>query len=252
MNDRDARPRTCVRSGARLARLARLGTAVVCLAILIGSCTSADVGDTADADGDDASTQTTSVADSDPEEPTPTSDRSAEALATASAFWAAIAAGDRQAAASLVDPAALDAEGESEAGTVLDVGRAWTLEGQFDWYEAVGWQWTAGECVMDDQGLVRCTATASNAWSDTLGVDPITGEFRVEVSDEGITKVADWMGSFRSPYSRDVYVPFSSWVRQHHPEDAAAMWNYSEDVDAEGLALFEVNTQRFVDAHEDG
>jgi hypothetical protein len=72
------------------------------------------------------------------------------------------------------------------------------LEGQFDWYESVGWEWTVEECVEGDAGSVECTATASNAWSEALDVDPVTGEFVVQFSEDGITGVVDKGESFSS------------------------------------------------------
>ena len=42
---------------------------------------------------------------------------------------------------------------------------------------------------------------------------------------------------------------FNRWVTEMYPDDAAAMWNGPE-MSPEIMGLFEVNTARFVDAHQ--
>jgi hypothetical protein len=169
-------------------------------------------------------------------------DTTSTRLADAEAFWEAVAANDRDGALAYVDPAAR----ESEA--VSPFGRAHTLEGQFDWYESVEWQWRLGECVEGDAGSVECTATASNAWSEAMGVDPVTGTFVVQFGEDGITEVIDKDGSFEDQWVARVFEVFADWVSTNHPDDAEVMFDFEVDVNPEILNLYEVNTDRFVRA----
>jgi hypothetical protein len=173
-------------------------------------------------------------------------DTASKRLADAEGFWEAVEANDRDAALGYVDPAAI----ESEA--VAPFGRASTLAGQFDWYEAVGWEWTLEGCVEGDAGSVECTATASNAWSEALDVDPVTGTFVVQFSEDGITGVVDEGESFLNQWSPMVFEVFAGWVERNHPEDAEVMFNFEVDVNPEILKLYEVNTDRFVKAQQGG
>ena len=173
-------------------------------------------------------------------------DTTSKRLADAEAFWEAVEANDKDAALAYVDPAAI----ESEA--VAGFGRAHTLEGQFDWYESVGLDWTLEECVEGDAGSVECTATASNAWSEALDVDPVTGEFVVQFSEDGITRVVDKGESFSSQWIPTVFEVFAGWVERNHPNDAEVMFDFEVDVNPEILNLYEVNTDRFVKARQGG
>jgi len=163
---------------------------------------------------------------------------------TATAFWEALEADDRELALSLVDPAYLD----SGAGDPF--GRARTLEQQFDWYEAVGWQWQFENCVPNDAVSAKCTATASNAWSDALEVDPVTGTFVIRFTDDGIRYVDEQTRSFSSQWVPSVFFEFEEWVETNFPADAETMFNFGIDVNPEILAMYETNTQRFVEAQE--
>jgi hypothetical protein len=157
------------------------------------------------------------------------------------AFWEALAAGDREAALGLVDPAGLKNP---------PFGRAFTLEGQFDWYEAVGWNWTLEECGRARTATVECTATAQNAWSDSLEVDPVTGTFVVRFGTNGITYVTEKNESFSSQWHPLVFDIFADWVATNHPADAEVMFEFWVDVNPEILDLYAVNTRRFVEAQE--
>ena len=157
------------------------------------------------------------------------------------AFWEALAAGDRQAALALVDSTGLKNP---------PFGRAFTLEGQFDWYEAVGWKWTLEECGRARTATVECTAAGRNAWSDALGVDPVAGTFVVRFGTDGITYVTEKHESFFSKWHPLVFEIFADWVVANHPDDADVMFDLV-DVNPEILDLYAVNTRRFVDAQED-
>jgi len=159
----------------------------------------------------------------------------------ATAFWEAVEAGDLDAALAHVDPTA----------DVTPFGRAGTLEGQFDWYEAVGWKWTLEECVEGDTGTVECTATARNAWSDALGVEPVPGVFVVRFGENGITEIGDKAELFGNKWSAQVFRVFAGWVETNHPEDFAIMFDFSVDVNPQILDLYETNTNRFVEAQDE-
>jgi hypothetical protein len=173
-------------------------------------------------------------------------DTTSTRLADAETFWEAVAANDSEGALAMVDPAA------HESAAVALFGRAQTLEGQFDWYESVGWEWTPGECVEGDAGSVECTATASNAWSEALGVDPVTGTFVVQFGENGITEVVDKDDSFANQWLPMVFEVFADWVNANHPDDAEVIFNFEADVNSEILNLYEVNTDRFVEAQKSG
>lgn len=127
-------------------------------------------------------------------------------------------------------------------------GRARTLDGQFDWYQSVDWEWTLEECVEGDSGAVECMTTARNAWSDALGVKPVTGTFLIRFSENGITDITDKSDSFSSQWGPTVFAVFADWVDANHPDDAEMMFDFAQDVDPVIISLYEVNTDRFVQA----
>ena len=160
----------------------------------------------------------------------------------ATAFWEAVVAGDLEAARAHVDPTG------AVQSFPLEIG---TLEDTFDWYEVVGWKWTLVECVVGDTGTVECTATARNAWSDALGVEPVPGTFVVRFGEKGITEIVDKGDSFLNQWSTQVLEVFAGWVETNHPEDFAMIWGESDLNPSEKLDLYETNTNRFVEAHQD-
>lgn len=170
---------------------------------------------------------------------------SSDEVAAATAFWEALAAGDRDAALGFVKPGFADTRAVSR-----EPGRAHTLEGQLDWYEAVDWQWTLEGCVMRDNRVVECTVTGSNAWSDALGLEPVSGDYLVQFDEGGIVAVRNGVRSFASQGDWG-FGEFAEWVRSNHPDDAAVMFDFGNDVNSEILALYEVNTERFVEAQQD-
>lgn len=163
----------------------------------------------------------------------------------ATEYWQALAAGDRQAALALVDPAELDSQ------TLSPFGRAHTLEGQFDWYASVGWMWQLDECVNSGEGEADCTVFASNPWSEALGVDPVPGNFTVRASENGVVLTRDKANRFSALWARNVFEVFAEWVDENQPDDARIMFDFGTDVNPEILELYEVNTARFVEAHQE-
>ncbi|HJR93581.1 MAG TPA: hypothetical protein VJ938_14150 [Acidimicrobiia bacterium] len=157
----------------------------------------------------------------------------------ATAFWVAVSEGDRAAAIEQLDPTQI------ENGIANIFGRAHTIEGQFDWYEAVGFEWVLDNCVETGEDAIECTVYGRNAWSDAIGVEPVPGTFYMDFGRRGITNILEKRESFRSQWLPQVYDIFNRWVLTHYPEDAPVMWNES-DITPEGLELFAINTARFV------
>lgn len=162
----------------------------------------------------------------------------------ATAFWEALATGDREATLGFVDPAAVDSPGPSP------FGRAQTLGGQFDWYESVGWEWQLDECVDTNETTAECTASARNSWSDVLGVEPVSGTFIVRFGDGGITDVDDKFATFLGQWSPQVFEIFADWVTENRPDEAAIMFDFDVEINSEILGLYEQNTTRFVEAQQ--
>ncbi len=160
----------------------------------------------------------------------------------ATEFWEAVASGDVEAATAAVDPGAL------ESGSVNLFGRAATLDAQFDWYEAVGWEWALDECVESEDGSPVCTVTATNSWSDALGVEPVGGTYQIEVSETGITGIEDVGAPFIERWSPRAFEVFANWVVDNHPDDADVMFDFSVSTNDEILELYRVNSERFVEA----
>lgn len=163
----------------------------------------------------------------------------------ATAFWEALATSDWETALGLVDPA----KSESRTRTF---GRAQTLIGQLDWYEAVGFEWQLIECVDTVKSTSACTVTARNSWSEALDVDPIRSVFVVRVGEDGITDVTDQFQEFASQWTPLVFQDFVQWVNENQPDDGAIMFDFDMDVNPEILNLYEVNTIRFVEAQQRG
>jgi hypothetical protein len=161
----------------------------------------------------------------------------------ATAFWEAVSAGDREIAVSYLDPVA------AESGQANLFGRAATLDYQFDWYEAIGWQWALDQCVEVDGGHIECTVTARNDWSDAIGLEPIESVHVVEVGESGITEIIDKDENFRSQWIPQSFEVFDRWVSTHHPADAEIMFNRERDLYPEMLELYQINTERFAEAY---
>ncbi len=228
-----------IRTSDERRRYTFIGTALACVMLAISACSSGDEEPGAGGTSSDDVTAPSERVDSIP------STASAEPqVATATAYWEALAADDREVALSLVDSAYL----ESGAGDPF--GRARTLEQQFDWYDAVGWQWALRNCSTSDAGAVECTVSASNAWSEALGLEPIIGTFDVRSGDDGILTVEDQSRSFSSQWLPMVYFVFEEWVQTNHPEDAQLMFNFGVDLNPEILDMYRLNTERFVEAHQ--
>ncbi|WP_040494946.1 hypothetical protein [Ilumatobacter nonamiensis] len=172
-------------------------------------------------------------------------DTTAVQLAIATAYWEALEAGDETGVSSLTNSALPDPD------AALPDSRAQTLEGRFDWYETVGWHWNLTECEIGDSEKIECSATARNAWSEAMGVEPIAGTFIVRFGDDGITALHDEYGKWQSQWSQAVYRPFRAWVSEHHPADARVMFDFTVDVNPEILSLYAINTERFVDAQQE-
>lgn len=163
-------------------------------------------------------------------------------LDLAKAFWVAVSDGDRETAIGLLDPE------QVENGVLNLFGRAHTIEGQLDWYEAVGFRWALDQCVQTAEGVTECTVSGRNAWSEAIGLEPVPGTFAMEIGESAIRDIREQRESFRSQWLPQVHDVFNRWVETHYPADAPIMWNDS-DITPEGLELFEINTARFVEAY---
>ena len=166
-------------------------------------------------------------------------------LDRSTAFWVAVSDGDLETAIEYLDP------GQVENGLVNIFGRARTITGQFDWYEAVEFRWALDQCIETAEGAVECAVTGRNAWSDALGVAPVAGTYIMNISESGITDIVEKRESFRNQWLPQVYDIFNKWVVDNHPADAPIMWSES-DITPEVLELFEINTERFVEAQTEG
>ena len=166
---------------------------------------------------------------------------SSEQVDQATAFWEAVAADDRETALGFIGAAA-------EPEDML-FGRAGTLPGQFEWYEAVGLSWELEGCDAAGAATVDCDATARNRWSDALGVDPVTGTFTLWFGEDGIVSIVDKNDSFVSQWGPMVFAVFARWVDENHPEDARIMFG-DDDVNPEILGLYATNSDRFVEAQQ--
>ena len=219
-----------------------LAVAAAVIAIVAFAVTSS--GDDGSDGNDVAANQDEPTATVPPEDETTATVQPPTPAQVATAFWEALAAGDRETALGFVDPSAVDAPDLSP------FGRAHTLGGQFDWYEAVGWEWELTQCVDTNDTTAECTATARNSWSDALGVEPISGTFIVRFGDDGITDVTDKSDLFIGQWSPQVFGVFAQWVAENHPNDEAVMFDFAVDINPEILSLYEVNTTRFVEAQQ--
>ncbi len=164
----------------------------------------------------------------------------------ATAFWVAVVDGDRDTAVSHLDPAVVESREASPWG------RAFTLESQFAWYDVVGWQWTLDDCIETSEGAVECSVSARNAWTDALGEGPVMGTYVMEIGEEGITAMTDKFDGFGQQWSEVSFEPFAIWVEANHPADAMIMFDFEADVNPEILDLYEINTERFVQAKTEG
>lgn len=159
----------------------------------------------------------------------------------ATAFWLAMVEGDRDFALSELDPTATPSE-------MNLFGRAHALAGQFDWYEAVDWHWDLDVCTRVEDRSVECVVSATNAWSDAIGLGPVVGTYVLEFSEQGIVGIIDKANGFADRWGSQVFTPFAEWVQENHPSEASVMFAFENDVTPQILDLYEVNTQRFVEA----
>lgn len=217
--------------------LTAAAAAIVLIALAINNRPTEDVGVASQVD----TTTSTSVAPSQVGTTTSTSIAPSR-VGVATGFWRAMEAGDPQLALTFVDPAA------TESPKIVPVGRADTLEGVFEWYEVVGWNWDFTECVEFNDDFVRCTASASNLWSEALEVEPVIGKFLVQFSENGITGVEDRNLVFLAWWSPQVFEKFADWVAMNHPDDATIMFDFGLETNQEILDLYELNTARFVES----
>ena len=211
-------------------RTPAVGAAATIVAVLIvaGLTACGDTADTATSPSTDPPVATT-IESSVP---------SRSAAQVAHAYWEAIAASDLDAALALIDP------GIPSEDSVKPAGRGRTLAELMDWYDANGWEYEVGDCTDVGDGAAECEVVVRTAWSDALGTAPVATPNRVDVSDEGVIRLRGLSDDCCPGFAE-----FNSWVTEMYPDDAVAMWNGPE-MNPEIMRLFEVNTARFVDAHQ--
>jgi len=186
-------------------------------------------------------TTTTTEATAQDEESATTTSTARSVADVATEFWEALAAGDRQATLDLIATASMDSIVLPPAGLIE------APTDQFDWYQAVGWQWRIESCVDAEAGTAECTASATNTWSEAMDLDPVVGRFLVQVSDQKVTTISETGDPFSDQWLSFVFPSFFNWVTANHPDDAATMFETDSGLTEEILELYELNTIRFVD-----
>ena len=117
----------------------------------------------------------------------------------------------------------------------------------FDWYRALNWNWTRGECAEPSSGeggtLVQCSTEIENDWTRTLGHAPITADVRILTSDGAITNLISTLDDEFS----GVWGAFFTWIEENHPDDIDQMYDsVGPLLDADSIALWEQHTREFV------
>jgi hypothetical protein len=117
----------------------------------------------------------------------------------------------------------------------------------FDWYRALNWDWTRGECAepsIDEGGtLVQCFTEFESDWTRTLGHAPITADVRILISDGAITNL---ISSLDAEFG-GVWSAFFTWIEEEHPDDIDQMYGSAGPLlDDDSIALWEQHTREFV------
>jgi hypothetical protein len=117
----------------------------------------------------------------------------------------------------------------------------------FDWYRALNWNWTRGECTERSSGergaLVVCANEFESDWTRTLEHAPISADVQILVSESAIkTLIVTLDDEFG-----DVWGAFFTWIEENHPEDIDQMYGSNGPLlDDNSIALWEQHTEEFV------
>ncbi|MET0741157.1 MAG: hypothetical protein ABWZ26_06340 [Candidatus Nanopelagicales bacterium] len=123
--------------------------------------------------------------------------------------------------------------------------------------EAQRYSQTVSSCVEESTSAagvaVRCTVEFDALGSDELGLGPNPGgEFSVTVDDGHVSKVLHVWNA--AEFGSESWEPFTTWVSENYPEDAAVMYRYgvspledgSPRITEESIALWDQHVQEYV------
>ena len=194
-----------------------------------------------------------------PVSPPPRDSLVAEAEQISTRFFEALAAFDRDVAATYVAAGAKPTLGTVMRGeSELD---PWALRNRFD--EATGWKVTdlAGCDALTTQAPqieVRCEYTAHQLGSERLGRGPFgSNVLNVSVRDGVIVGTSLMMAHSTNGFAVNMYEPFWEWIWANHPNDEAILAAF-EDPDASpdrvdrSLQRWQQRVQQYVDAVHSG
>lgn len=151
-----------------------------------------------------------------PETAVPAQEAPAEDVATS--FVDAYASFERDTAASYLDP---------DAWIALGDGEDWRRVNR--WFEAVSFEVLAGSCEAQPSSPsgtpVRCPFDFHALGSDELGRGPYSGNvFTFTVQDGRIVAADQSLDFLGNGFSKEMWEPFSAWVAETYPKDAAVMY----------------------------
>ena len=120
----------------------------------------------------------------------------------------------------------------------------------FDWYRALNWNWTRGECAEPSNPpgeggtIVQCSTEFESDWTRALGHAPITADVQILVSEGAITTLT----SALDIEFEGVWGAFFTWIDANHPDDIDQMYDsVGPLLDDDSIALWEQYTDEFVE-----
>ena len=169
----------------------------------------------------------------------------ATAVEVATAFVEAYAIFDTDTAASYLAP-------DADLSFLELFGGSWRTTNRLK--QAQGWKMLLDSCIGKNAtptgAMVRCLYAFQDFRSDELGFGPFTGSwYDITVKDAKIVSVSGHDEFNNNGFAERVWMPFSEWVSQTYPEDAAIMYsNESLSLEAaeESIALWEQRTREYV------
>lgn len=117
----------------------------------------------------------------------------------------------------------------------------------FDWYRALNWNWTRGECAEASSGergiLVQCSNEFESDWTRTLEHAPISADIQILVSEGAITSLTSGL----DVEFGGVWDAFFLWIEENHPDDIDQMYGSAGPLlDDDSIALWDQHTEEFV------
>jgi hypothetical protein len=132
----------------------------------------------------------------------------------ATAFIAAAAAHDKEAAAELLAP--------EYATPGFDDMAAW------DHDRAIGWTFDVQDCEVmtgaEGSTPVDCTVLVETDLTRALGLEPATGTYRVVVNESGQITVSSWTLLDQGGLPA-AWIEFQNWMEENHPDDIEVMYD---------------------------